>query len=319
MESSIFLSYSRDDYKSVQQIQTLLREKGIMVWIDQESIYAGENWPKAIGEGIAKQSKFMLLWSKHAAKSHFVEFEWNTALALKKKIIPVLLDTTPLPPTLISIQAIEYALLSNSLHFIKKKLDQIVPHQIYSQQEVLDKLDEIKENSPMAVLAKAKMIYKQEGWTIQGNVYQVNGENITIHHPLNSSEKNKKWYELWQTYIALIAGTLGILVILIDIPKKWREAFPLETEEVIASISVKGIIYNEENQPIVGAIIKIDKLPGESTITTNEGGFIFNDVPGEAGDAVRVYVEASGYESRNEYKTLPGPIEMHLKKEVPIN
>ncbi|WP_162344136.1 TIR domain-containing protein [Cyclobacterium salsum] len=318
MESSIFLSYSRNDISTVLQIQTLFREQGVQVWIDKESIYAGENWPKAIGEGIAKQNIFMLLWSEHAAKSHFVEFEWNTALALKKKIFPVLLDGSPLPPSLQAIQAIEYDLLSASVDNIKEKVEQSAMHQVNPRKEVLDKLNEIKEKSPKAVVAEAKMIYRQEGWTVQGNVYQVHGENITIHNPSGSPSSSKKWYELWQTYIALIAGILGILVILLDIPKKWREAFPLETEteKVIASFSVKGIIYNEENQPVAGAIVKLDKLPGESTVTTNEGGFIFKNVPGEAGDAVRVYVDASGYESRNEYKTLPGPIELRLKKQI---
>ena len=316
MESSIFLSYSRDDLGTALQIQTLFREQGILVWIDQESIYAGDNWPKAIGEGIAKQTIFMLLWSEYAAKSHFIEFEWNTALALKKKIFPVLLDSSPLPPSLQAIQAIEYGLLSTNVDFIKEKVGLTAMHQVYPRKEVLVKLNEIQEKSPKAVVAEAKLIYQQEGWTVQGNIYQVHGENITIHNPSGSSSSSKKWYELWQTYIALIAGILGILVILLDIPKKWREAFPTGPENVVESVSLKGIILNDDNQAIPGAVVKLNKLQGDSAVTTSDGGFIFREVPGQAGDEVRVYVYASGYQSRNEYKTLPGPIELRLKKQI---
>jgi hypothetical protein len=42
----------------------------------------------AIGEAIAAHDHVMLLWSKTAAQSHFVEFEWNTAVALRKTILP---------------------------------------------------------------------------------------------------------------------------------------------------------------------------------------------------------------------------------------
>lgn len=316
MESSIFLSYSRDDHSTALQMQTLFRQQGVLVWIDQESIYAGDKWPKAIGEGIAKQTIFMLLWSENAVKSHFVEFEWNTALALKKKIFPVLLDSSPLPPSLQALQAIEYDLLSASIDNIKEMVGQIAMHQVNPRKEVLIKLNKIQEKSPKAVLAEAKMIYKQEGWTVHGNVYQIHGENITIHKPSGSSDSSKKWYERWNTYIALIAGILGILVILLDIPNKWREAFPAETENVLESVSLKGIILNEDNQAITGAVVKLNKLQGDSAVTTSDGGFMFRKVPGQAGDEIRVYVYASGYQSRNEYKTLPGPIELRLKKQI---
>jgi hypothetical protein len=324
MNPGVFLSYSRDDFKTARLVQTLLEKQGFTVWLDQESIYAGENWPKAIGEGIASQTVLMLLWSKYAADSHFVEFEWNTALALKKKIIPVLLDNTPLPVSLQAIRAIGYDSLSASVQYVQEQIQRAALQEVAPRKEVLDKLNEIQAQSSQAVVAEAKSIYQQEGWTIQGNVYQLHGSNITIHGPSDNAATAKKWYGLWQTYIALVAGALGILVILLDLPKKWREAFPTKTEKeatptitaaATETVSLKGTILQEDNEPLRGAVVKLDKLPGDSTVTTSDGGFIFREVPGQVGENVRIYVYASGYQSRDEYKPLPGPIELHLVKE----
>jgi hypothetical protein len=105
-DAAVFISYSREDLKAAVAIEKALIAKGLSPWRDQESIYAGAQWPKAIGEAISDNGFILLLWSKHSADSHFVEFEWTTAIALRKTIIPCLLDQTPLPPSLISFNGI---------------------------------------------------------------------------------------------------------------------------------------------------------------------------------------------------------------------
>jgi tetratricopeptide (TPR) repeat protein len=47
---SIFVSYSRQDMNAVQAHEQALTANGIAVWRDQDSIYGGEQWPKAIAE-----------------------------------------------------------------------------------------------------------------------------------------------------------------------------------------------------------------------------------------------------------------------------
>lgn len=98
----VFLSYSRADLPLIEQLAARLRASlpEISIWRDQEKIYGGQQWPKVLGEAIADQEVFLLAWSKNSAISHFVELEWNTAIALKKTIIPCLLDDTPLAPSL---------------------------------------------------------------------------------------------------------------------------------------------------------------------------------------------------------------------------
>ena len=94
---NVFISYAREDLAVVQPLEQALIACGIGVWRDQESLYGGQQWPKAIGDAISAHDVLLLAWSKHAAASHFVEFEWTTAIALRKTILPCFArrDATP--------------------------------------------------------------------------------------------------------------------------------------------------------------------------------------------------------------------------------
>ena len=105
MPNSVFLSYSRTNLVTAEELEGQLTMLGLNVWRDQEQLRTGARWPKALGEAIAARDAFLLLWSADSAKSDFVELEWTTALALKKPILPVLIDQTPLPPSLAAYNA----------------------------------------------------------------------------------------------------------------------------------------------------------------------------------------------------------------------
>jgi TIR domain len=122
--AQVFLSYARRDLPTLQPLLQNLVAHGITVWRDQDSLYGGQRWPKAIGEAIAAHDVLLLVWSQEAAASHFVEFEWNTALALQKSILPCLLDQTPLPPALRAINGIDARLPHEALSKILQALQQ---------------------------------------------------------------------------------------------------------------------------------------------------------------------------------------------------
>ena len=103
----VFMSYARSDLEPVLAIEQGLRAAGITVWRDQDKLYGGQRWPKALGEAIAANDWLLLCWSKNAVTSTFVELEWCTALALKKTIMPCLLDDTPLPPALSAMEGVK--------------------------------------------------------------------------------------------------------------------------------------------------------------------------------------------------------------------
>ena len=92
--SSVFLSYSREDLPLIEQLEARLRTTApdISISRTQEQIYGGHKCPKVLRKAIAHQDVFLLPWSKRSAVSLFVELEWHTAIALKKTIVPCLLD-----------------------------------------------------------------------------------------------------------------------------------------------------------------------------------------------------------------------------------
>jgi TIR domain len=64
----VFISYARHDLSAIEPLESTLLAHDIAVWRDQESIYGGQKWPKAIGEAIAAHDYVVLVWSKSAAQ-----------------------------------------------------------------------------------------------------------------------------------------------------------------------------------------------------------------------------------------------------------
>ncbi|MGD2091059.1 MAG: TIR domain-containing protein [Candidatus Aminicenantes bacterium] len=305
----VFISYSRKDLRSAQKLEKIFQAEGLRVWRDQESIYAGEQWPKAIGQAIENESIFLLLWSKHSADSHFVEFEWNTALALKKTIVPVLLDNTQLPAALRAINGI---LFENTGKTIKKLLELMAvsppsPHR--QNPRVIHELSQIKEKSIEAVLNRVKTIYQQQGWHVYGNVYQVSAENIH----LTSDQQSKKWWEKWQVKVTFVILLLMLLTFVFEIPEKAKKFYRGIFGEPPATCSLKGVVQDSKRIPVSGVEVKVDALPGQSAKTTGSGSFKFEKVPGRVGDDVRVTAHYKGRLAWDEYVTLPGPVTIILE------
>jgi hypothetical protein len=301
--SGIFISYAREDGDTAEKLEEVFRGHGIQVWRDQESIYAGEHWPEAIGRGIAGQRIFLLLWSKNSAVSHFVGFEWNTALALQKTVVPVFLDNAPLPAALSAKNGV---LLEDFDQAVKKILDlmDISPPSDHRQNlQVMDHLSKIEEKNVETVLERVKTIYHQQGWQVHGNVYQVSRGDII----------NINWWGKWQAKVIFFAVLLTLFTLIFDIPGKAKKFYQEIFGEPIATLTLKGSVLDSEGLPVGGAKVVLDLLPGEPTTTTSDGGFIFKKVPGKVGDRVRVSVYYKGSMRRNEYVTLPGPIRVILE------
>ena len=100
----VFLSYSRLDRAVVAPIASVLRGLRIDVFRDEESIVPGDAWKATIAEAVSSSDTVLLFWSAAAADSKSVEEEYSLALSLRKRIVPVLLDDTPLTTTLAQYQ-----------------------------------------------------------------------------------------------------------------------------------------------------------------------------------------------------------------------
>lgn len=105
--AALFISYSSQDRQQVDGLLAGLPLQPGQFWRDIRDLVGGQSWPTEIGNAIDRSDCLLLFWSQDAAKSRFVELEYNAALALKKTIVPVLLDATPLPPILRAIHAVQ--------------------------------------------------------------------------------------------------------------------------------------------------------------------------------------------------------------------
>lgn len=193
----VFLSYARRDLLTLQPLLQDLVAHGITIWRDQDNIYGGQQWPKAIGEAIAAHDMLLLVWSQEAAASHWVEFEWNTALALRKSVLPCLLDQTLLPPVLSAINGIDARLPHEALPKILQALQQpVTPPKPEQSARVIATLGGITATDPAEVVQTAKAMFMQQGWHVQGNVYQAAGD-IHITYPLQPA---RSWSEKWPDF-----------------------------------------------------------------------------------------------------------------------
>lgn len=105
----IFISYS----KTREQVDTLVEDLealGHEVWFDQELI-GGQRWWDSILERIRNCDLFIFALSPASLASHPCELEYTYAGALKKRILPVMVEevnTLLLPELLALIQYVDY-------------------------------------------------------------------------------------------------------------------------------------------------------------------------------------------------------------------
>jgi hypothetical protein len=268
--AKVFLSYARRDLPTLQPLLQNLVAHGITVWRDQDNLYGGQHWPKAIGEAIAAHDVLLLAWSQEAAASHFVEFEWNTALALQKSILPCLLDHTPLPPALSTIHGIDARLPREALPKILQALQQpVTPAKAEQNARVIATLGGITATDPAEVVQTARAMFMQQGWHVQGNVYQAGGD---IHVTL-APQPDGSWLEKWQTWAVFLVALLSLLTVALDLPTRISKIFPSTsaTTEVLQTVS--GMIVDERQEPLADVEVYVPEFPNLNAYTDSHGVF----------------------------------------------
>ncbi len=111
--SSVFLSHNKLDREVASNVAIFLASENLDVWFDEWEISAGDSIIDEIQSGLHNCSHFVIIWSKNANKSQWVNTELKSALtkAIKTnspRIIPLLLDDTPKPPLLEDVHHIKY-------------------------------------------------------------------------------------------------------------------------------------------------------------------------------------------------------------------
>jgi hypothetical protein len=96
-----FLSHSSKDKPVASRLVDSVEAAGFSVWFDRDNLRGGDPLIQELQDALSKSKTLILLWSKAASKSEWVDAEWQAAYYLKKKIIPCTLDRTPLRPFLL--------------------------------------------------------------------------------------------------------------------------------------------------------------------------------------------------------------------------
>jgi len=108
-----FLSHNKADKEVARSIGAHLILTGIDVWFDDWEIQAGDSIPGKLNEGLSAFDAFILLWSVHANKSNWVRQELHSAIMRamssgSAKIVPCLLDETPLPMIIADRRGVDF-------------------------------------------------------------------------------------------------------------------------------------------------------------------------------------------------------------------
>ncbi len=105
--TQIFISHTKEDAVCAESIRQELEAKGYSVWREPNSLSMESIlYPRTIENVILGSAAVFLVWSSRVAQSEWVERHTLFAQRLKKMILPVVIDGTDLPNTLVSVSPI---------------------------------------------------------------------------------------------------------------------------------------------------------------------------------------------------------------------
>src|ERR1051326_1394627 len=100
--TTIFVSHAKEDAACAEHLRQDLEAQGYTLWREPTSLsLTSILYPRTIESHILSSTALVLVWSSHAASSEWVERHVLFALQLRKPIIPVIIDGTSLPNTVI--------------------------------------------------------------------------------------------------------------------------------------------------------------------------------------------------------------------------
>lgn len=107
--SRAFVSYSHADHELAAQVAQQLRDAGVVVWMDGDTLHAGDEWRVQIDDGLACADAVIVLLSAAADASKYVTYEWSYAFASGAALILLHLDNTEGHPRLSHLQHLDFS------------------------------------------------------------------------------------------------------------------------------------------------------------------------------------------------------------------
>jgi hypothetical protein len=122
----VFISHKVDDPDVPQDfldgLAGHIRGAGCVPWMDQQSLTGGDSWRPEIDDAIARSVGMIAVVTPAAGASGYVIYEWSTALAWRKPVIPLLLADTKLHARLERINYIDFRDGKRPWHELEKAL-----------------------------------------------------------------------------------------------------------------------------------------------------------------------------------------------------
>ena len=96
--STVFISYARKDRAALQPVFEAVKASGLSVWFP-DALPIGRSWQDLLDEGLKAAQCVILVWSKTAAQSEYVQLEIQRAIKAwsSDRLVLVTVDDTPLP------------------------------------------------------------------------------------------------------------------------------------------------------------------------------------------------------------------------------
>lgn len=109
-EHHLFLSFGTPDRREAEDLARRIRARGLRLFFSDESILAGDEFRPQIRRAVRNSQEMVTLATPRSVDRDWVRAEWALALALEKRIVPVLHDLEPaqLPDILRDRQSISW-------------------------------------------------------------------------------------------------------------------------------------------------------------------------------------------------------------------
>ncbi len=95
---TIFLSYARADGQGLTtRLRAELERAGFKIWRDIEDMQGGQAWKEQLRAALRTADAVVVLLTPAAVASKYVEWEWENAITLEKRVIPLLMVPCDVP------------------------------------------------------------------------------------------------------------------------------------------------------------------------------------------------------------------------------
>jgi CHASE2 domain-containing sensor protein len=131
--TEVFICHAEEDRATLEQIYESLTQAGLTVWTSWHDIQMGKDFQAAIYGGIETADNFIYLLSPESVQSPWCQREFDYALGLNKRIIPILIK--PLEPQFIpaEIVKLQFVDLTDNRHATDYREDEKVLLKTLSQ------------------------------------------------------------------------------------------------------------------------------------------------------------------------------------------